>query len=152
VKRIYLEALEVIQRNSLDPQLKQAISSLRLEHGIPVKGTNQSTTMEDQSPVDFSLPVGLQNIGNTCYLNSLLQYLFTVKPVRDIILNYEDVRLDLTEESIKARHVGSFKLSIDRGEAVVAQACKLPSFPIHALSAKQLLQLCKNLLLSLGIY
>ncbi|KAJ1657966.1 ubiquitin-specific protease ubp2 [Dispira simplex] len=33
------------------------------------------------------LPVGLQNIGNTCYLNSLLQYYFTLLPLRKAILD-----------------------------------------------------------------
>lgn len=36
-------------------------------------------------------PVGLNNIGNTCYLNSLLQYYFSIKPLRDVILNFQDV-------------------------------------------------------------
>lgn len=92
---------------------------LRQENGIyGVK------VQDDNTPVNYGLPVGLHNIGNTCYLNSLLQYLFTVKPIRDIVLNYDDVRLALTDESIKARLLGGNKMQMDRGEAVVAQACK----------------------------
>ncbi|KAJ1970869.1 ubiquitin-specific protease ubp2, partial [Dimargaris verticillata] len=34
---------------------------------------------------DRRLPAGLHNIGNTCYLNSLLQYYFTVFPLREAI-------------------------------------------------------------------
>lgn len=34
-------------------------------------------------------PAGIENIGNTCYLNSLLQYYFVIKPFRDYILNFE---------------------------------------------------------------
>lgn len=74
------------------------------------------------SIVDFGLPVGLTNIGNTCYLNSLLQYLLTVKPIRDIVLNYQDIKLDLTDEAISSRRLGGNKMEMDRGEAVVAQA------------------------------
>ncbi|KAM0756546.1 cysteine proteinase [Meredithblackwellia eburnea MCA 4105] len=33
-------------------------------------------------------PVGLTNIANTCYLNSLLQYFFTVRDLRETILRY----------------------------------------------------------------
>ncbi|CAG8669663.1 14949_t:CDS:10 [Funneliformis caledonium] len=32
------------------------------------------------------MPVGLDNIGNTCYLNSLLQYYFTIRPLRQAVL------------------------------------------------------------------
>ncbi|GAA5891905.1 hypothetical protein JCM8208_002930 [Rhodotorula glutinis] len=39
---------------------------------------------------DVNLPVGLTNIANTCYLNSLLQYFFTVREVRDAILAFHD--------------------------------------------------------------
>jgi ubiquitin carboxyl-terminal hydrolase 25/28 len=38
---------------------------------------------------DYSTPVGLQNMGNTCYLNSLLQYFYAIKPFRDIVSNFD---------------------------------------------------------------
>ncbi|KAJ3091826.1 ubiquitin-specific protease ubp2 [Quaeritorhiza haematococci] len=37
---------------------------------------------------DLVMPAGLNNIGNTCYLNSLLQYYFTIKPLRDRVLAF----------------------------------------------------------------
>lgn len=81
-------------------------------------------TEEAKRPRRTSLPVGLVNIGNTCYLNSLLQYLFTVRPVRDIVFNFEEVRLPLTDERIASRLVGGHKMRLDRAEVVTAQACK----------------------------
>lgn len=48
-----------------------------------------------QGKIDSSLlppenwPTGLDNIGNTCYLNSLLQYYFCIKPLRNTILEFD---------------------------------------------------------------
>lgn len=40
---------------------------------------------EQESGSPVSLPRGLYNIGNTCYLNSLLQYLDWIRPVREAV-------------------------------------------------------------------
>ncbi|KAH8701874.1 putative ubiquitin hydrolase [Talaromyces proteolyticus] len=56
-------------------------------------------------------PVGLQNIGNTCYLNSLLQFYFTVRPYREMVLDFENNKTDLDEASLHAKKVGSRKVS-----------------------------------------
>lgn len=34
-------------------------------------------------------PAGLANIGNTCYLNSLLQYYFCIKPLRETVMQFD---------------------------------------------------------------
>ncbi|KAJ2490712.1 ubiquitin-specific protease ubp2 [Coemansia sp. RSA 2050] len=36
------------------------------------------------------LPVGLANIGNTCYLNCMLQCLFSIVPIREAVLRFGD--------------------------------------------------------------
>lgn len=71
-------------------------------------------------------PVGLDNIGNTCYLNSLLQFYYTVKPVRDVVMNIENHRMDLndpkTDEDMRKKRVGGRR--VIRSEVVKAQKCK----------------------------
>jgi ubiquitin carboxyl-terminal hydrolase 25/28 len=67
-------------------------------------------------------PVGLRNIGNTCYLNSLLQFYFTVKPFRDMVIGIEDFKMDLNDENLKKKQVGSRKVS--RREIERSQRCK----------------------------
>lgn len=49
-------------------------------------------------------PAGLDNIGNTCYLNSLLQYYFCIKPLRDTILNFDEANVDTSKQ--KNRKIG----------------------------------------------
>ncbi|KAL4881379.1 hypothetical protein BJY04DRAFT_188782 [Aspergillus karnatakaensis] len=52
-------------------------------------------------------PVGLQNIGNTCYLNSLLQFYFSVSPYRNMILDFENFKQDVNDETSQTKRVGS---------------------------------------------
>lgn len=51
-------------------------------------------------------PIGLDNIGNTCYLNSLLQWLFTIVSVRNIVLDYDRYRQIADEVHTKTKRVG----------------------------------------------
>lgn len=49
-------------------------------------------------------PTGLDNIGNTCYLNSLLQYYFCIKPLRDAIINFDEKNVDVNK--LAGRKIG----------------------------------------------
>jgi ubiquitin carboxyl-terminal hydrolase 25/28 len=73
-------------------------------------------------------PLGLDNIGNTCYLNSLLQFYYTVIPVREVVMNIDRHRMDLndpkTDEDLRKKRVGGRK--VVRSEVVKAQKCRLP--------------------------
>lgn len=57
-------------------------------------------------PID-KWPVGIENLGNTCYLNAILQFLFTIKPLREFVLNIDEHLMDINEESIRKKRVGS---------------------------------------------
>lgn len=56
-------------------------------------------------------PVGLTSHGNTCYLNSLLQYYFSIKPLRDLVLDYDQYKLDMSQHDGKEGRVGQRKIN-----------------------------------------
>ncbi|ORY98657.1 hypothetical protein BCR43DRAFT_487914 [Syncephalastrum racemosum] len=59
-------------------------------------------------------PVGLNNIGNTCYLNSLLQYYYTLLPFRDTILHMESYVEDEMNPTWQSKKIGG--IEIDKSE------------------------------------
>jgi ubiquitin carboxyl-terminal hydrolase 25/28 len=104
-KDSYTEALRVI---ALDRQ-----SNFLLRKLEDPNADVQASTSE---------PVGLDNIGNTCYLNSLLQYYYTINPVRDMVINFHQHRMGLNDEDIKNKRVGG--RIVDKSEIIKAQKCK----------------------------
>ncbi|EXJ77985.1 hypothetical protein A1O3_09144 [Capronia epimyces CBS 606.96] len=84
------------------------------------RGRGSSTLLDHvnsrvrQEPPEAILeePVGLENIGNTCYLNSLLQFLFTMTQLRHIVLNFDDYKMSLDEGSMEQKRVGQRRVSL----------------------------------------
>lgn len=72
-----------------------------------------------QTPLSLTEPIGLDNIGNTCYLNSLLQSLFTIITIRKIVLNFDDYKQDIEADDMKEKRVGHRRVSVK--EVRVAQ-------------------------------
>ncbi|KAK9562640.1 ubiquitin-specific protease ubp2 [Aspergillus fumigatus] len=69
-------------------------------------------------------PVGLQNIGNTCYLNSLLQFYFSIRPFREMVLDFESFRMELDDESLSKKRVGSrevLKKEVERSQTFLRE-------------------------------
>jgi ubiquitin carboxyl-terminal hydrolase 25/28 len=84
--------------------------------------SSQSEVRRNDYPLEV-WPVGLRNIGNTCYLNSVLQFLFTIKPLRDLVLNCDEFLQDPSPEALSGKKVGRTAVTAERVE--VAQKCQL---------------------------
>jgi ubiquitin carboxyl-terminal hydrolase 25/28 len=94
----------------------------------PLKNMAGISTEPERNMQDW--PVGLQNIGNTCYLNSLLQFYFSVRPFREMVLDFETFQVDLEdEESLANKQVGSRKVTKKEVERSIR--CK---FHLHCLT------------------
>ncbi|KAL1899140.1 ubiquitin-specific protease ubp2 [Sporothrix stenoceras] len=79
--------------------------------------TDADSLTNDKLYLDLALPAGLENIRNTCYLNSILQYFNTVKPVHEILNNFDELGLPNTEESLRARRIDPGSGHLEKGEA-----------------------------------
>lgn len=86
--------------------------------------SGQSEVRRNDYPLE-TWPVGLRNIGNTCYLNSVLQFLFTIKPLRNMVLECDQSLQDPSPEALRGKKVGRTAVTAERVE--VAQKCQYHS-------------------------
>jgi ubiquitin carboxyl-terminal hydrolase 25 len=84
------------------------------------------------SQASQEIPVGLENIGNTCYLNSLLQYFFTVSELRKIVLDFDQYRQQLDDADMRTKKVG--RLEAKPQQVETAQKCMASNFLIPSLA------------------
>ena len=105
--------------DSLDKDVLQVVFATARQDR-PGENTNKAiavvwaaaTSEVSASRAPDTWPVGLTSHGNTCYLNSLLQYYFSIKPLRDIILDYDDYKLDTSIHAEKEARVGQRKVNL----------------------------------------
>ncbi|RIB14532.1 hypothetical protein C2G38_2095615 [Gigaspora rosea] len=65
----------------------------------------------DMTDYFSDMPVGLDNIGNTCYLNSLLQYYFTIRNLREAVLSADTSSVNGLDNNWESFTSGGRKVS-----------------------------------------
>ncbi|MBW0461494.1 hypothetical protein O181_001209 [Austropuccinia psidii MF-1] len=93
-------ALEVIANHRNSELIKSYLAQ-----STATNNPSSSTQMIPYSPptVSYDFPAGLNNIGNTCYLNSLLQYFFSVRELREVLLRFPEFEQDVEEDDLKEK-------------------------------------------------
>ncbi|QLL33947.1 hypothetical protein HG536_0F02720 [Torulaspora globosa] len=94
-------------------KLRSALAKIGLERNSRLILHFLSSGTIDASclPAD-TWPAGLNNIGNTCYLNSLLQYYFSIAPLRDYVLGYHGTMENYQQNSVNhLRRIGGREVS-----------------------------------------
>lgn len=102
----------------------QALSLIAREKNSPLLSSLVPGAVEQLGRDLSEWPVGLQNIGNTCYLNSLLQFYFSVLPFREMVLDFESFKMEISDEGMEKKQVGSRK--VHKQEVKRSQRCKYP--------------------------
>ncbi|OCH87545.1 cysteine proteinase [Obba rivulosa] len=115
------EAMSVIAEVTDSERLRRFLSTGR------DPGDTSSTTAPD-------MPRGLNQLGNTCYLNSLLQYFYTIRDLREAVapLAHADTKSfddsKFTDDDLKRHRVGGrlvTRREIQRSKKFVSQLAEL---------------------------
>lgn len=138
-------ALEVISvnkpdndpnRTAFDGVVAEILSSrhtLLPSTGSSQDGAAPTASERSREVVDVELPVGLANLRNTCYLNSILQYFYSVNAVRNLALKSDLPALEPTEANLShILRAGSSNLDenqsdLETGRAFVGHECMFSS-------------------------
>ena len=102
--------------------LKRAITAIANSRESKLLQSFLNTGMISSEHPLSEWPVGLENIGNTCYLNSLLQFYFTVQPLRNLVLDFDKYKMSIDAESLAGKRVGSRNVTVK--EIQRAQRCQ----------------------------
>ena len=132
--RLVLMALETIgkARPANDPSDTERIEFDQVVADIygQLSGTDAQNDTQGRD-----LPIGLVNLRNTCYLNSILQYFFSVNAVRDLALRCaSQPPLPSTQDDVRQVLQSLSMTGLQPGRAFLANHCKQTRYSLCSTS------------------
>lgn len=112
-----LQSMMVVAAPSDVAKLEKAFALIQHDQAQNYNNKDEQPKEPGSRVNDFPLetwPVGCRNNGNTCYLNSVLQFLFTITPLRQLILNFEEYEQDPSPEALRNKKVGRAVVTPER--------------------------------------
>ncbi|KAB8343044.1 hypothetical protein FH972_022638 [Carpinus fangiana] len=103
----FRNALSVIAKERNSPSLQSALQD----------AATHTTQFQAKSAPDE--PRGLGNLANTCYMNTLFQWFFYIKPIRERVLNFDEYKEDPASRAVFKEKVGD--MNVRKKEVVRAQ-------------------------------
>ncbi|KAF1956591.1 cysteine proteinase, partial [Byssothecium circinans] len=114
--QVLASTAEMLKQAQPDSEAKYT-EALTLVQNDQKKSTSNQPSRPRHPPATW--PVGCSNIGNTCYLNSVLQFLFANKKLREKVLNCEAHMQNLAPEALAKKRVGREAVTrkkVERGQ------------------------------------
>lgn len=105
------EALSCVAEERNSDRLKELVATgIDRKYCLCESKYNTSSFLAAGKPpiiVPAEFPRGLHQLGNTCYLNSLLQYFYTIKELREVIESGSfDLDAPISDEDLLKRRIG----------------------------------------------
>ncbi|KAL8915497.1 MAG: hypothetical protein Q9171_000062 [Xanthocarpia ochracea] len=105
--------------------LRSALKAIAKDRNSSVLNNFLHSSMTTSKYPLAEWPVGLRNIGNTCYLNSLLQFYFTIKPFRELVLDFDKHKRNVNADNLTKNTIGSRNVSKQEVQRAQKFVCKL---------------------------
>ncbi|KAG8529302.1 uncharacterized protein KY384_005938 [Bacidia gigantensis] len=120
--------LHAEEQPSQAEELKRALATIAKERNSKILLERSGLDSEGSLYPLGEWPVALNNIGNTCYLNSLLQFYFSIKPFRDIVLDIDELKTLTNDSTLRSKRVGGrivTRREVDRAQRLAEELKKL---------------------------
>ena len=108
----------------------QKVAKIRDSAVLEVGLVDDASNNSGEAATPLNEPRGLRNIGNTCYLNSLLQYFFSILPIREAVEHIDQNKEESLAGTSLVKRVGNENVNSQQVErALQCEPLNNSNFP-----------------------